>query len=398
MKLKLETSYERFRGEVRKFISAELPADMAARNGRGFHSVPEDRRAWTRILAAKGWSCPRWPIEHGGTGWDDIQVMIFEEELFRGHAPLVDQAGINLVGPVIYTFGSEDQKRRFLPPTRSGEIFWGQGFSEPGSGSDLASLSTRADRVSDGGGDYLLVNGRKIWTTDVHYSDYIFVLVRTDPAVKQRGISFIVVDARSAGITIRPIIDIGEGHSLNEVTFDDVRVPVENLIGEVNRGWTYAKFLLDNERAFSAEVPRNKVMLQRLKDIAACERIGSGRLIDDPAFAARLAQLDADLASLEYMSLRALSEKAGGTSLPVGSMLKIRGSELIQKIGEMQIEALGDYGRVVYPETEDGNDPTPGPDYAPGIAADFYYRRACTIYGGANEIQRNIIAKSFLGL
>jgi alkylation response protein AidB-like acyl-CoA dehydrogenase len=395
MKLKLDAAYASFREEVRAFVSSALPADMAERNGRGYHSVPEDRRTWTKILAAKGWSCPRWPVEHGGTGWDDIQVMIFEEECCRGRAPLVDQAGINLVGPVIYTFGTEEQKRRLLPPTRSGEIFWGQGFSEPGSGSDLASLATRADLTEDG--RHYIVNGRKIWTTDVHYADYIFALVKTDPAAKQRGISFIVFDARSPGVAIRPIIDIGEGHSLNEVTLDDVRVPVDNLIGETNRGWTYAKFLLDNERAFSAEVPRNKSMLQRLKLIASRERAGGGRLIDDPIFSSRIAQLEADLLSLEYMSLRVLSQKADGTALPVGSMLKIRGSELIQKISEMQIEALGDYGSVVYPEEEREGRP-PGPDYAPGVAADFYYRRACTIYGGSNEIQRNIIARSFLGL
>lgn len=393
MELQLDPEEMAFRNEVRAFLSEKLPPDMAERNKRGFHFNIEDRRFWTKILAEKGWSGPSWPVDLGGPGWDDKRVMIFEEECMLAGAPITDQSGFKLVGPVIYTFGTEEQKKFFLEGTRIGEIFWGQGFSEPNAGSDLASLTTRAVRDGD---DYI-INGHKIWTSDCQYANYIFALVKTDPEAKQRGISFVIFDAHAPGVTIRPIIDIGEGHSLNEVFLDDVRMPASGLIGEENKGWDYAKFLLDNERAFSAEIPRNKLGLNKLKAIASTERSMGGRLIDDPLFSSRIAQLEADLYALEFLTLRALDQKSGGTELPVGSMLKIRGTELQQKIGELQVEALGEYGAVVYPSDQENALP-PGPDYAPGVLADFMYRRATTIYGGANEIQRTIIAKSFLGL
>lgn len=393
MNLTIDPALDLFRAEVRAFIQDNLPADIAARGRRGFHGRHEDRKAWTKILAAKGWAGPSWPASEGGPGWSPMQMMIFEEEALLAGAPEVDEAGFRLVGPVLYTFGNEEQKRRLLDPIRTGDIFWGQGFSEPNAGSDLVSLSTRAVRD----GDEYVVNGRKIWTTNVHHADYIFLLVKTDPEARQRGISFLIVDARAPGVTIRPIVDIGEGHSLNEVFLDDVRTSVDNLIGEENKGWGYAKFLLDNERALSAEVPRNKAYLARLKDLAAQAPSGTGRLIDDPAFASRIAALEADLYALEYLTLRALDQKAGGTDLPVGSMLKIRGSELMQKIGELQVEALGDHGGIAYPEEPDETYRV-GPTSGPGALADFFYRRATTIYGGANEIQRTIIARSFLGL
>lgn len=393
MQLRIDPSYGAFRDKVRAFVRDHLPADIAARSRRGFHGLHEDRKAWTKILAAKGWAGPSWPKSCGGPGWDPMQVLIFEEECLLAGAPEVDEAGFRLVAPVLYTFGTEEQKRRFLDPTRMADIFWGQGFSEPNAGSDLASLSTRAIRD----GDEWVVNGRKIWTTNVHHADYIFCLVKTDPESKQRGISFLIVDARAPGVTIRPITDIGGGHSLNEVFLDDVRAPAEYLIGEVNKGWTYAKFLLDNERALSAEVPRNKAYLARLKALATDIPAGHGHLIDDPAFAARVAGLEVDLDSLEYLTLRAMVQKEGGTDLPVGSMLKIRGSELLQKIGELQVEALGDYGGIAYTELPQSI-PEIGPADAPGVLADFLYRRATTIYGGSNEIQRTIIARTFLGL
>jgi alkylation response protein AidB-like acyl-CoA dehydrogenase len=319
--------------------------------------------------------------------------MIFEEECLLAGAPEVDVAGFRLVGPVIYTFGTEEQKRRFLEPTRTGGLFWAQGFSEPNAGSDLASLTTRAVRDEHG----FVVTGQKTWTSNAQYADFIFTLAKTAPEAKQRGISFLIIDARAPGVTVRPIIDIGEGHSLNAVFFDEVRVPPENLIGEQNKGWSYTKFLLDNERAFSAEVPRNKANLRRLKSFASQARKHDRRLIDDPVFATRIAQLEVDLHALEYLTLRALTQKAAGSDLPVGSMLKIRGSELMQKIGELQIEALGDHGAIVYPQAPDGS-ALPGPPDAPGALAEFLYRRATTIYGGANEIQRGIIARTFLGL
>lgn len=393
MDFSLDPQYVVFRQEVRTWLNANLPADMAERGLRRFHFAQADRQAWTRLLAAKGWSAPTWPASEGGPGWDPMQVMIFEEECMAAGAPELDDTGFRLAAPVIYTFGTAEQKRRFLDPTRAGEMFWGQGFSERGAGSDLAALSTRAERV----GDEYIVNGHKLWTSNVQYADRIFLLVKTDPEAKQRGISFLIIDAHAPGVTIRPIIDIGEGHSLNEVFLDDVRAPADNLIGEVNKGWSYAKFLLDNERAFSAEIPRNKAYLARLKQLAREMPAGSRRLIDDSSFAARIADAEADLAALEYLTLRALSRKAEGTSSPVGSILKVRGSELMQKIGALQVEALGDYGAIVY-SPDPGTARLPGPPTAPGVLADFLYRRSTTIYGGANEVQRSIIARSFLGL
>lgn len=393
MDLSLDPKYAAFREEVRAWIREHLPPDMAERGLRRFHFRQEDRRAWTQLLAAKGWSAPTWPVAEGGPGWDPLQVMIFEEECLAAGAPELEEAGLRLAGPVIYTFGTEAQKRRYLDPTRAGEMFWGQGFSERGAGSDLASLSTRAVRD----GNEYVINGHKLWTSNVQYADKIFLLAKTDPDAKQRGISFLIIDARAKGVTIRPIIDIGEGHSVNEVFLDDVRTSADDLIGEENKGWTYAKFLLDNERAFSAEIPRNKAYLARLKTIAAEMPSGTGRLIDDPAFAARIAEAEADLAALEFLTLRALAQKEGGTALPVGSLLKVGGSELMQKLGALHVEALGDYGGIAYSPDPEGLS-LPGPPSAAGALADFFYRRAVTIYGGANEVQRTIIARSFLGL
>lgn len=388
-----------FREEVRAFLAANLPADIAARTKRGFHFVREDMRVWTRILNRNGWSGPNWPREWGGTGWSAVRQFIFEEESFMAGAPGVDTAGFKMIGPVIMTFGSEEMKREFGPRILNGDVFWGQGFSEPNAGSDLGSLSTRAVREGD---DYV-INGRKTWTSYVESAEMIFVLVKTDPEARQRGISMLLVDQNAPGVTIRPILDIGEAHSLNEVFFDDVRTPAHYLVGEEGKGWSYAKHLLDLERAFSAEWPRNKRNLERLRAIAGQERANGQRLIDTAGFAARLAQLDVDLAALEWLSMRALHERKGGASaLPVGSLLKVRGSELLQKIGAMQVEALGDHGAYFYADPHGAPDEAalwpPGPAYAPGVVTDFMYRRATTIYGGANEIQRTIIARSFLEL
>lgn len=389
---------ETFREEVRAFLRDNLPDDMARRNATNYHTNRADTRAWTAILNRKGWAAPSWPVQYGGTGWSLMRQFIFEQECFAAGAPLLEAGGTKMIGPVIYTFGTEEQRQRFLVPYLRGEISWGQGFSEPNAGSDLASLTTVAVRK----GDEYIVNGQKTWTSGGQYAHWLFCLVKTDPTQKQRGISLLLIDAQAPGVTIRPIIDIGEGHNLNEMFFDNVRVPVENLVGEEGKGWTYAKFLLENERAFSAEVPRNKRNLALLKRIARDRRRNGKPLCEDPAFAARLAQIESDLDSLEWMTLRALTAKAGGDfSLPVGSILKIRGTEMQQKISEMQVEALGDTGSYVFPEPDfetGAADFPPGPSYAPGILADFFYRRAVTIYGGSNEIQRTIIAKQFLEL
>lgn len=386
-----------FRHEVREFLRESLPTAMAERNRRGYHFNREDMRWWTRRLRAHGWSGPNWPKEWGGAGWSHLRQFIFEEESYMAGAPPLDTGGFRMIGPVIMTFGSEALKAEYGPRILNADVFWGQGFSEPNAGSDLGSLTTRAERV----GDEYVINGRKIWTSYVDTAEMIFLLAKTDPAVRQRGISMLLVDSKTPGITIRPIIDIGESRSLNEVIFDDVRTPASNLVGEEGQGWSYAKFLLNLERAFSAEWPRNRRNLDELRRMARLARVGGGRLIDSPGFAARIAKLEVDLQALEFLSLRALTDKSDGT-LPVGSLLKIRGSELLQRIGEMQVEALGAYAGYIYPDPHGHRDGTavwpPGPEYAPGVLTDFLYRRATTIYGGANEVQRTIIARSFLEL
>jgi len=399
MQFELDQNDERFRTQVRCFLQQHLPEDLANRNSRGFHFIREDMRRWTRILNQHGYSGGNWPSAWGGTGWSPVRQFIFDEECFLAGAPPVDTGGFKMIGPVIMTFGSEAMKQKYGPMILNGDIFWGQGFSEPNAGSDLASLSTRAVRD----GDQYVINGRKIWTSFVETAEMIFILAKTDPEARQRGISMILVERDAPGVTVRPIYDIGESHSLNEVFFDDVRVPVSNLVGEEGKGWTYAKFLLENERAFSAEWPRNNANLKRLRCILREEQEDGTRLMDRPGFASRLAQLETDLQALRWLSLRALYEKAGGVSkLPIGSLLKIRGSELLQKIGEMQIEALGVHASYIYRDPQGDQQIEdawpPGPSYAPGLMADYLYRRATTVYGGANEVQRTIIARSFLEL
>jgi alkylation response protein AidB-like acyl-CoA dehydrogenase len=383
-----------FRDEVRAFVRDALPPDMAKRNLRGFHPTKEDMQAWTRILHARGWSAPHWPVEHGGTGWSPLRRHLFEQECFAAGAPPTCTAAFSLVAPVLQRFGTPAQQQRHLPSILRGDTFWGQGFSEPNAGSDLASLRTRAVRD----GEHYVVEGQKTWTTEGHYADWLFCLVRTDATVApQRGISFLLIDARSPGITIRPIISIDGAHSLNEVFFDAVCVPVENRVGDEGQGWTCAKFLLDNERAFSAELPRNQRMLARLKAVAKAQHLDG-----DPVFAHRMAEIEVELAALEWLTLRALSEhgSAAAHAWPAGSMLHVLGSELQQKTGALLVEALGERGIVAYPELDGDAAPAdypPGPHHAPGITADFLYRRAVTIYGGSNEIQRNLIARHLLG-
>lgn len=388
---------EAFRAEVRAFIAANLPPGLAVRNQLGYHPLRADTQAWTGILHKQGWSVPNWPKQYGGPGWTPLQRHIFEEECFLAGAPALSTQGPTLVGPVIYTFGTEAQKARYLPGMRDGSEFWGQGFSEPNSGSDLVSLRTRAVRE----GDHYIVNGHKIWSSEAQFADQVFFLARTDPATKpQRGISFLLIDANAPGLTIRPIISIDKAHSLNEMFFDNVRVPVENLVGEEGKGWSYAKFLLENERAFSAEVPRNRRNMAKLLQIARNETFRGRPMIEAPGFAERVAQAQIDLDTLEFLTLAAIYEKGDGAAKrPLGSVLKIKGSELQQRIQTLCVEALGDRGGIFYPEPwEHPNDYPPGPAYAPGITGDMLYRRAATIYGGSNEIQRNIIAKQMLGL
>ena len=385
-----------FRDEVRAYLVANLPRDMASRNSGVYHPSREDAAAWTRILHGTGWSAPGWPKSAGGPGWSLAKQLIFAEEAYLANAPRTNLQGFTLAGPVIYTYGNDAQKARYLPPILKGEEFWAQGFSEPGAGSDLASLRTRADR----NGDYYVVNGQKIWTSDAHKADMLFCLVRTDQSAKsQRGISFLLIDMKSPGITVRPIQSIDGGRALNEVFLDNVRVSVADRIGEENMGWTYAKYLLGNERAFSAaELPYNRKMLRRVREQAQ-QRMRDGRpLIESGDFAIRLARIDAELRALHFSVLRLIEMDGslGDSVLP--SVLKIKGSDLQARLSAMMVEAVGDHGLVRYPGWDRGlvSDTGLAPPEAMGAAADFYYRRAAAIYGGTNEVQRNIIAKRLL--
>lgn len=396
MDLEFTPEERAFRDEVRAFIRDNLPPELAEKNRRNVHLEKDDIVTWHRILHKQGWGAPNWPKEYGGPGWSPVQRYIFDEETAAADAPGLAPFGIAMVGPVIYTFGTEEQKKRYLPRILSMEDWWCQGYSEPGAGSDLASLRTRAD--SDG--DHYIVNGHKIWTTQAHFANMMFCLVRTDQNAKpQEGISFLLIDMNTPGITVRPIISIDEGHSVNEVFLDNVRVPKTNLIGKEGKGWTYAKFLLGNERTTIAEVARSKQRLRRLKEIARAEQAFGAPLLQDPAFRDKVAAVEIDLLALEYTNLRVLAaENAGKGVGPEVSMLKIRGSEIQQTITELACEALGYYAAPYERRPDGSNQPPVGPDYAQGRMESFLYYRATTIYGGSNEIQRNIIAKMVLGL
>ena len=385
-----------FRKEVRAFIKDNLPPALARKVARGGHLAKDDYVTWQKILYRRGWAAPTWPKEYGGPGWTPAQRYIFDEECSAADAPYLSPFGFNMVGPVIYTFGSPEQKAKYLPRILSSDDWWCQGYSEPGSGSDLASLKTRAVRD----GDHYRVTGHKIWTTQAHFANRMFCLVRTDPNAKpQEGISFLLIDMEQPGVTVRPIITIDEGHSVNEVFLDDVKVPVGDLVGKEGKGWTYAKFLLGNERTLIAEVARSKQRLRRLKEIAAAERAGGKPLLQDPHFRRKLAGIEVELTALEYTNLRVLAEEAAGQGPgPVSSVLKIRGSEIQQGLSELACEALGYYALAYEHMPEGTNVPPVGPDYAAGVMGGFLYGRATTIYGGSNEIQRNVIAKMVLGL
>lgn len=385
-----------FRDEVRSFIAGALPPEIAARTRLDFRPRREDMQEWNAVLYRKGWSAPGWPKEYGGTGWSPVQRHIFAEECAAADAPALSVFGLQLAGPTIYTFGSAQQKRRHLPGILSGDVFWCQGFSEPEAGSDLASLRTQA--VHDG--DEWVITGRKIWTTHAHFADMIFCLARTDPEGKpQRGLSFFLIDMKTPGISMRPIITIDRSHEVNEVVLDNVRVPSDGLIGEVNRGWDYAKFLLTCERTFSAHVPKSRRALRRLKEIAARERQGGVPLADDPVFRGKIAEAEVELQALEFAVYRTLSDAAGTSA--VGTILKMRGSELEQRLTGLIIEALGPRALRYWPDPSwdaSLSNVLLHPEDEPGAMGTHLFLRAATIYSGSNEIQRNIIAKRVLGL
>ena len=388
-----------FRDEVRAFFRDHVPSSTRQKLQEGRHLSKQDMIDWWRILNKKGWGVSHWPKEYGGTGWTSVQHYIFNEELQMAPAPSPLAFGVSMVGPVIYTFGNEAQKKKYLPRIASVDDWWCQGFSEPGSGSDLASLKTKAERK----GDKYIINGQKTWTTLAQHADMIFCLCRTDTtAKKQMGISFIVFDMKSKGVTVRPIETIDGGHEVNEVFFDDVEVPVENLIGEENKGWDYAKFLLGNERMSIARVGVSKERLRRIKQLAALERSGEGRLIDDERFREKLAAVEVELKALEMTQLRVVAaerHRETGKPDPASSILKIKGSEIQQATTELLMEVAGPYAMPCPPgQDEPGwNEPPIGPDWAGAVAPTYFNWRKISIYGGSNEIQRNIVAKAILG-
>ena len=388
-----------FRDEVRAFFRQVLPADIRDKMIDQHSLSKQDLVTWQRILNAKGWAVPHWPVEHGGTGWDPMKQYIFGEEMQQAPAPAPLAFGVNMVGPVIYTFGNEEQKQRFLPAIANIDHWWCQGFSEPGAGSDLASLRTTARRE----GDHYIVNGQKTWTTLAQHADWIFCLVRTDSNVKkQLGISFLLIDMATPGIEVRPIQTIDGGVEVNEVFFDDVRVPVENLVGEENKGWDYAKFLLGNERAGIARVGVSKQRIRRIKELAAQEFHGDRPIIEDPRFREKLAAVEVELKALEMTQLRVVAAEATrekGKPDPASSILKIKGSELQQATTELLLEVVGPFALPFQEEAVDGaNEPPVGMDWAGTVAPTYFNWRKISIYGGSNEIQKNIIAKAILGL
>jgi pimeloyl-CoA dehydrogenase large subunit len=389
-----------FRDEVRAFFRDNVPPAVTKKMVEGRHLSKDDIVQWQRTLNKRGWAVPDWPKEWGGTGWTPVQRYIFGDEMQQAPAPAPLPFGVSMVGPVIAAFGSEAQKKQFLPRIANLDDWWCQGFSEPGAGSDLASLKTTAKRD----GDYYVVNGQKTWTTLAQHADWIFCLVRTDPAAKkQEGISFILIDMKTKGITVRPIQTIDGGAEVNEVFFDDVRVPIANRVGEENKGWDYAKFLLGNERTGIARVGASKERIRRLKELAALERVGDRALLEDERFSEKVAAVEVELKALEMTQLRVVAAERSRKDKkpdPASSILKIKGSEIQQRITELLMEVVGPYALPYQPEQdEEGwNEPPVGPDWAGTIAPTYFNSRKISIYGGSNEIQRNIIAKAILGL
>ena len=383
-----------FRAEVRHWCERELPARVRAKVQANLFLEKEDYLAFLHALVPKGWVAGHWPREHGGRGWTPLQRFIFEEESAACGAPWLIPFGISYVGPVIHTFGSRWQKERFLPPILASTEWWAQGYSEPGAGSDLAALKTRAVRE----GDEYVVTGQKIWTSYAQWADWMFCLVRTsDEGRRQAGISFLLIDMKTPGITVRPIRTMDGCHHVNEVFLDEVRVPACNLVGEEGSGWGYAKFLLSNERVIAAETGRSMRQLAHLRSLVAADPQRADR--DD--FQRRLAELELRLHALRAFCLQTAQamdpHAAPGAE---ASIMKIRGSELQQAIAETTMEWLGAHGTVYDPALVHLDRPASatGPELGPGLVRDYLHGRAATIYGGANEIQRNVIAKMELGL
>ena len=392
MDLAFTPEEQAFREEARAWVRANLPSDISHKVLNDLHLTRDDSQRWAKILGKKGWLVSGWPKEFGGPGWTAIQKHLFEEECALAGAPRIMPFGPVMVAPVIQAFGTPEQHKRFLPGIASGDVWWSQGYSEPGSGSDLASLKTRAERK----GDKYIVNGQKTWTTMGQYGEWIFCLVRTSNEGKpQTGISFLLIDMKSPGVSVRPIIMLDGKHEVNEVFFDNVEVPVENLIGEENKGWTYAKHLLSHERTNIADVNRAKRELERLKRIAKAEGV-----YNDTRFRDEIAKLDVEVVALEMMVLRVLSaEKSGKNSLDIAGLLKIRGSELQQRYTELMMLAAGPYSLPFIQEAMEAGwqGDYVGAAHCAPLAGTYFNYRKTTIYGGSNEVQRNIVSQTVLG-
>jgi alkylation response protein AidB-like acyl-CoA dehydrogenase len=402
LELNLSPQDEAFRTEVRRFLDEDLTEDLreAGRKTGGVFAEFAASQRWHKVLARRGWSAPSWPKEYGGTGWTATRRYIFSRECTAVDAPRIFTMGVRMVGPVIMKFGTPEQKTKYLPDIVSGDSVFCQGYSEPGSGSDLASLKTRAVRDGD---DYI-INGTKIWTTGAHVANRMFCLVRTSTEGKpQDGISFVLLDSMDTpGLTVKPIVTLAGDHEVNQVFFDNVRTPVANRIGPENAGWTVAKYLLEFERGGDAYTPNLHARLEDVRRIAREEAAdGSGRLIDERDFATRLAEVEIAIQGLEMIELQVLSDLSRGSNPgAVSSLMKIRGSETLQIIDHLGVEALGWYAAPFEPQARllGHNQPTVTPEYGTTAAPLYLNNRAATIYAGSNEIQRNIIAKAVLGL
>ncbi len=393
MDLAFTPEEQKFREDIRAWVHANLPADIQHKVRNALRQTRDDMQRWAKILGKKGWLGHGWPKEFGGPGWNAVQKHLFEEECALAGAPRVVPFGPVMVAPVIMAFGNAEQQARFLPGIASGDVWWSQGYSEPGSGSDLASVKCKAERV----GDKYIVNGQKTWTTLGQYGEWIFCLVRTSNDGKpQTGISFLLIDMKSPGVSVKPIVLLDGEAEVNEVWFDNVEVPANNLIGEENKGWTYAKHLLSHERTNIADVNRSKRELERLKKIAKTEGVW-----DDVRFRDEIARLEVDVVALEMLVLRVLSnEKSGKNSLDIAGLLKIKGSEIQQRYAELMMLAAGPFAMPFIEEAMEagwqGDYPGGVPGNAP-LASTYFNMRKTTIYGGSNEVQRNIVAQFVLG-
>ena len=385
-----------FQAEVRDFLTSEYPLAIKEKQDKRLPLEKEDIISWQKILASKGWFAINWPKEYGGAGLTPTQIYILQTELAGANTPILIPFGVNMCGPVIYTFGTEEQKKKYLPGILNSDTWWCQGYSEPGSGSDLASLQTKAELK----GDNYLVNGTKTWTTLAQHADWVFCLVRTETTdIKQEGISFLLIDMKSKGIEVKPIITIDGAHEVNMIYFDDVEVPANNLIGEEGEGWNIAKFLLMHERTGIAGIAALKRELKRLKEISSDLIVGEASLLDDANFRNKIEAAEIELTATEFTELRTLSQiSSGGAPGPESSILKIKGTELQQSISELFIEMLGYYAHPFLTETELGSNESIGPDYAGSAMPHYLNFRKVSIYGGSNEIQRNVISKAILGL